>query len=83
VRVSRRGFRTQVFVVVTTLLEAGVYGTEDLADLYRQRWHCELDLRSIKVALGMDVLRGHTPEIVRKELWMHVLAYNLNDPPIS
>src|SRR5207244_7070136 len=37
----------------------------------------ELDLRSIKVALGMDVLRCRTPEMVRKELWMYVLAYNL------
>ncbi len=77
VRVSRRGFRTQVFVVVTTLLDAMLYSAQDLADLYRQRWHCELDLRSIKVALGMDVLRGKTPEMVRKELWMYMLAYNL------
>jgi len=77
VQVSRRGFRTQVFVVVTTLCDAVCYRAQDLADLYRQRWHCELDLRSIKVALGMDVLRCQTPEMVRKELWMYVLAYNL------
>jgi len=77
VQVRRRGFRTQVFVVVTTLCDAVCYSTQDLADLYRQRWHCELDLRSIKVALGMDVLRCQTPEMVRKELWMYVLAYNL------
>ncbi len=77
VRVNRRGFRTRVFVVVTTLLDAVLYSAQDLADLYRQRWHCELDLRSIKVALGMDVLRCRTPEMVRKELWMYMLAYNL------
>lgn len=77
VRVGRRGFRTQVFVVVTTLLDARLYSAHDIADLYGQRWHCELDLRSIKVALGMDVLRCRTPEMVRKELWMYVLAYNL------
>jgi hypothetical protein len=77
VRVGRRGFRTQVFVVVTTLLDARLYSAHDLADLYRHRWHCELDLRSIKAALGMDVLRCRTPEMVRKELWMYVLAYNL------
>jgi len=77
VQVRRRGFRTQVFVVVTTLCDAVCYSAQDLADLYRQRWHCELDLRSIKVALGMDVLRCQTPEMVRKELWMYVLAYNL------
>jgi Transposase DDE domain len=77
VRVGRRGFRTQVFVVVTTLLDARLYSAHDIADLYGHRWHCELDLRSIKVALGMDVLRCRTPEMVRKELWMYVLAYNL------
>ncbi len=37
----------------------------------------ELDLRSVKVTLGMDVLRCKTPELVRKELWAHLLAYNL------
>lgn len=77
VRVGRRGFRTQVFVVVTTLLDARLYRAHDVADLYGQRWHCELDLRSIKAALGMDVLRCRTPEMVRKEWWMYVLAYNL------
>src|SRR6266850_6277736 len=77
VRVSRRGFRTRGFVVVTTLLDAVFYSAQDLADLYRERWHGELDLRSIKVALGMDVLRCQTTEMVRKELWMYMLAYNV------
>jgi hypothetical protein len=77
VRVGRRGFRTQVFVVVTTLLDARLYSAHDLAELYGQRWHCELALRSLKAALGMDVLRCRTPTMVRKELWMYVLAYNM------
>ena len=72
VRVGRRGFRTRVFVVVTTLLDAILSSAHDLAELYGQRWHCELDLRSIKAALGMDVLRCRTPEMVRKELWRYV-----------
>ena len=45
--------------------------------LYRQRWHAELDLRSIKIALGMDVLRCKTPEMVRKEIGMTLAAYNV------
>src|SRR5262249_36781334 len=45
--------------------------------LYRARWNNELDLRSIKVTLQMDLLRCKTPELVRKEIWTHVLAYNL------
>src|SRR5262245_17419393 len=50
---------------------------EELASLYRARWNNELDLRSIKVTLQMDLLRCKTPELVRKEIWTHVLGYNL------
>jgi len=77
VRVRQRGFRTQVIVVVTTLLDADAYTAEDLAELYRLRWHAELDLRSLKITLGMDVLRCKSPAMVRKEVWAHFLAYNL------
>lgn len=71
------GFRTKGLIVVTTLLDAGGYAARDLADLYRARWHAELDLRSLKQALQMDVLRCRTPAMVRKEIWAHLLAYNL------
>ena len=77
VRVTRRGFRTRVINVVTTLLDAGIYNKSDLESLYRERWHAELDLRSIKIALGMDVLRCKTPEMVRKEIGMTLAAYNV------
>ena len=50
---------------------------DDLAQLYRARWNAELDLRSLKRTLQMDVLRCKTPELVRKEIWTHILAYNL------
>jgi hypothetical protein len=76
VRVGQRGFRTRVLVVVTTLTDPSV-SAADLADLYRARWHAELDLRSVKVTPGMDVLRCQSPGMVRKELWVHLLAYNL------
>ena len=75
VRVSRKGFRTSVLLVVTTLLTPSAFTKEDIAELYRCRWHVELDLRAIKTALGMDIVRGKTPTMVRKELWMYVLAY--------
>jgi hypothetical protein len=45
--------------------------------LYWTRWNAELDLRSIKHSLHMDVLRCKTPDMVRKEIWAHLLAYNL------
>ena len=47
------------------------------SQLYRARWHAELDLRSLKQTLQMDILRCKTPELVRKEIWTHILAYNL------
>jgi len=75
--VKQRGFRTKTIIVVTTLLDAKKYSKEDLALLYRARWNQELDLRSIKITMQMDVLRCKTPELVRKEIWTHVLAYNL------
>src|SRR5262245_49794083 len=43
VRVAKRGFRTKEFVVVTTLVDAREYSREELAGLYRARWHAELD----------------------------------------
>src|SRR5215831_1578359 len=75
--VPQRGFRTRVVLVATTLLDAQVYPKEDLAGLYRARWHAELDLRSIKQTMQMDVLRCKTPAMVRKEIWGHLLVYNL------
>ena len=53
------------------------YPKEEVADLFLKRWNIELDLRSIKDVLQMDVLRRKTPEMVEKEIWMHLLAYNL------
>jgi hypothetical protein len=77
VRVLQPGFRTKSLVVVTTLLDPKQTTREDLAALYRARWHAELDLRSIKSTMQMRELRCKTPGAVRKEVWAHVLAYNL------
>jgi hypothetical protein len=77
VRVTQPGFRTRVVLIATTLLDAQAYPKEDLAALYRARWHAELDLRSIKQTMQMDVLRCKTPAMVHKEIWSHLLVYNL------
>lgn len=76
-RVKQAGFRTRKITVVTTLLDPKKYSKDDLAELYRARWHQELDLRSIKTTMQMDVLPYKTPDLVRKEIWTHLLAYNL------
>jgi hypothetical protein len=77
VRIQQPGFRCRSMVVVSTLLDAKAVGGSDLAELYRARWNAELDLRSLKQTLQMDILRCKTPELVRKEIWTHILAYNL------
>ena len=77
IHVQTPGFRSKTIVVVTTLLDPEQTTKEDLAFLYRQRWHNEVDLRSIKSTMQMDELRCKTPELVHKEVWAHVLAYNL------
>src|SRR5205085_1569367 len=57
VRVRQRGFRTRSLLVATTLLQPQEASSAELADLYRARWQAELDLRSLKQTLQMDVLR--------------------------
>ena len=77
IHVHQVGFRTRVLDLATTLLDHEIYTKSDLSALFRQRWHAELDLRSIKIVLGMDLLRCKTPEMVRKEIWMTLLGYNV------
>jgi putative transposase len=77
VHVRQPGFRTESLVVVTSLSDAGEYPQEDLAELYHRRWLVELDIRAIKISLGMDVLRCQTPPMVCQEVWTCLLAYNL------
>lgn len=77
VTVNIPGFRVHSLVVVTTLLDPLEFPPQEIAALFRQRWHAELHLRSIKTVMRMDVLRCLTPEMVRKEIWTHLLAYNL------
>jgi hypothetical protein len=75
--ITQPGCRVQELVVVTTLLDADAYAKDDILDLYHERWHVEIDLRSIKTQMKMEILRCKTPEMVRKEIWAHLLDYNL------
>jgi putative transposase len=77
VQVAQPGFRVDSLVVVTTLLDADRYTKDDVAELYYRRWLAELDIRSIKITLGIDVLRCKTPAMVHREIWTSLLAYNL------
>ena len=74
--VNHPGFRKKSFYIVTTLLDPVAYPAEEIAELYFRRWDVELFFRDIKITMGMDILRCLTPEMIRKELLMHFIAYN-------
>ena len=75
--IQQKGFRAKEIILVTTLLDPKIYTKAKLAQLYRLRWEVEVDLRHVKITLGMEMLRGKTPQMVRKEIYMHLMAYNL------
>ena len=77
VKAKGRKVRTRTLTIATTLYDHEEYSKRAIGQLYRLRWQAELNLRSLKTVLQMDVVRGKTPEMVRKELWAHFLVYNL------
>jgi Transposase DDE domain len=72
-----RELKSRGRILMTTLLDQQRVSKQELSDLYCRRWNVELDLRNIKTILGVQVLRCCTPQMVVKELWVHLLAYNL------
>ena len=64
-------------ILVTTLSCPKVTPKSELKALYKRRWNVELDIRNIKTTMGMDHLSCKTPEMALKEIWVHLLAYNL------
>lgn len=72
-----REVRVNGRVLVTTLLDARFAPPAELDRLYRSRWNIEVDLRSIKAEMGMDILRCKNPEMVHKEVAVHLLTYTL------
>jgi hypothetical protein len=75
--VAEPGYRSRDIVVATSLVDATAYEREEVADLYHRRWHVELDIRSIKQTLNLDHISCKTPAMVRRALWVGLLAYNL------
>jgi hypothetical protein len=64
-------------ILVTTLLSTKEASKHSLKKLYKDRWHVELDLRNIKTTMGMETFSCKSPEMVEKEMWVYLLAYNL------
>ncbi|XZE20427.1 IS4 family transposase [Pirellulaceae bacterium SH449] len=76
IRYKVDGRKSEV-TIVTTLLDQEKYPAEAIAELYKYRWECELDIRSIKSVMGMDWLSCHTPEMLERELMVYFCAYNI------
>jgi len=72
-----REFKAGEKIMVTTLHNPKATPRAALKALYRSRWHVELDLRHIKETMGLGVLSCKRPEMVQKEIWVYLLAYNL------
>lgn len=72
-----RETRVGGITLVTTFTSDKEVDKLELFALYKARWQIELDLRSIKTVMQMEVLRCKTPAMVEKEIAVHLLAYNL------
>jgi hypothetical protein len=75
-QIATPGFRTRKVELVTTLLDETI-SAGDFADLYRKRWSAEVNLRDIKITMGMDLLKCKTPDMIDKEFQAFILAYNI------
>ena len=76
-RLAMRQTKVAGRVLVTTLTDARLIPPLELDHLYRRRWQVEVDLRSIKTVMGMDILRAKSAAMIDKEIAVHLLAYNL------
>ena len=78
VLIQRPGFRPTQIIVVTTLFDPKRYPKAKLAQLYQRRWQAtEVNFKHLKTTLRMETIFAKTPEMVQKEIWMHLLTYNL------
>jgi hypothetical protein len=75
--VAVTGFRTRRVILVTTLLDGELYPAEEVRALYGQRWNVELHFHQLKTILHLDILRCQSPELISKELQLHLIVYNL------
>jgi hypothetical protein len=72
-----KGFRVRRVTLVTTLLDAELYPVQEILQAYLRRWRLEMCLDDLKTTLKMEMLRGHTPEMLQKEVFAHLIAHNL------
>ena len=72
-----REIKINLKVIIITLIDQKEVTRNKIGELYTKRWLIEVDFRFIKKVLQMNILRCKTPDMVCKEIWVHLLAYNL------
>ena len=77
VTVKEVGSRCDGYTVATTMLDRDAYPSAWLGSLYQGRWIVEPDIGSIKCTLGLEHLRGQSPEVIEREIWTAMMTYNL------
>jgi len=73
----RKGQRTLMLTIVTTLLDPALYPKDDIMELYEVRWRVETHFAQLKTVLKMRKLKSKTSQGVLKELTVYALVYNL------
>ena len=64
-------------ILITTMLCPKRNSIKTIKNLYKERWHIEVDFRNIKITLGLKEFKCKSPEMVIKEMWTSFLAYNI------
>ena len=76
-RVPRKGSRTRVVYVATTLLDPLAYPPQTVVRLYGHRWQIETCFNQLKTHQRMNALKSKTVDGVVKELIMYLIVWNL------
>ncbi len=68
----------EVVRLLTDLLDPAAYPAAELARLYHARWEAESAFRQIKTFQRgpAEVLRSGDPELVRQEVWAHLVVHH-------
>jgi Transposase DDE domain len=76
-QLSAKGSRTTDIVLMTTLLDPVRYPAAEILAAYGKRWRLEMCLDDLKTTLGMEMLGCRSPDMLRKELAVFLIAHNL------
>ena len=76
-RIQSAGSRVKTVTLMTTLLDPLRYPAREIAEAYRLRWREEMCFDDLKTTLHMAHLKCLSPQMVRKEVCLFLIAHNL------